>query len=347
MIIEKYYSLKKFNTFGINTYTRYFTIVKSINDFKKIFHIYKSIPKMILGNGSNILFLKEYYPGLVIKMEIKGIKIVYENKFQVIIKANCGENWDDLVKWTIKNEFNGLENLSFIPGTVGVAPIQNIGAYGSEIKDILLKVRVYEIKSKKIIEFSNIKCEFGYRNSFFKKNFSKNKYIVLSVFFILRKKKYHKYNLSYLALQKELNLLNIKKPNSNDIIKIILSMRNKKIPHPKKIGNAGSFFMNPIIKKYHFKKLKINHPNIIGYPIYNNKNEIKISASHLIEYTGWKGIRIGDVGISEKNPIILLNYGLASGMDIFYISEKIIFDIKKKFGIYLSREVEIIDDFYH
>ncbi|WP_185877579.1 UDP-N-acetylmuramate dehydrogenase [Blattabacterium cuenoti] len=338
MLIEKNFSIKNFNTFGINVYVRYFVIIKSIYDFYRIYTLYPYLPKIILGNGSNVLFLNKYFSGVVIKIEIKGIKIIYENDYKVIIRAFSGENWNDFVEWTIKKRFYGLENLSFIPGTIGASPIQNIGAYGVEIKNYILKIEVYEIIKKKIFFITKKYCKFSYRHSIFKeKNYNK-RFLIVSVFFVLSKNK--KLNLSYKDIRNNIKILNIKNPNNNDIAKIIFSIRSKKIPDPKKIGNAGSFFTNPIIKKSFYNKLIKHYPNIIGYSI--DKNKIKVSANYLIEHTGWKGKRFGDVEIYKKQPIIIINYGKASGMDIFYISQKIIDDIKNKFGIYLSREVNII-----
>ncbi|WP_185863475.1 UDP-N-acetylmuramate dehydrogenase [Blattabacterium cuenoti] len=339
MFIKKNFSLKKFNTFGINVYARYFVEVKSIEDIQKIFDIYPYISKFFLGNGSNILFIKDYYPGIVIKMGMKGKKVIKENDDEAIVQAYAGENWDEFVNWTIKKGFSGLENLSFIPGTVGAAPIQNIGAYGTEVKDTLIKVQAYEIDNRKIREFTRKECQLTYRYSCFKHPYYRNKFLILSVFFILRKK-YKQLNTSYVEIQKELENINVKTPTINDLIQAIFNIRQKKLPNPKKIGNAGSFFTNPIIGVLDFKKLKYQYPDITGYSISNQK--IKLSANSLIENIGWKGKKIGNVGIYEKKPIILVNYGKASGMEIYSFSEKIMKNIKKKFGILLSREVNVI-----
>ncbi|BBA17203.1 UDP-N-acetylmuramate dehydrogenase [Blattabacterium cuenoti] len=339
MFIKKNFSLKKFNTFGVDVYARYFVEIKSIEEILKIFDIYSYISKLFLGNGSNVLFLKNYYPGLVMKMGIKGKKIIKENHSKVIVQAFAGENWNEFVNWTIKKGFSGLENLSFIPGTVGAAPIQNIGAYGTEIKDTLIKVQAYEIDNRKIIEFTREECKLQYRYSFFKHPLYRNKFLILSVFFLLRKK-YKQLNTSYVEIQKELENMNIKKPTLNDLNHAIFNIRKKKLPNPKKIGNAGSFFINPIVEELYFKKLKHQYPTIIGYSIYNHK--IKISANSLIENIGWKEKKIGNVGIYKKKPIILVNYGKATGMEIYSFSEKITKNIKKKFGISLSKEVNII-----
>ncbi|AGW86128.1 UDP-N-acetylenolpyruvoylglucosamine reductase [Blattabacterium sp. (Nauphoeta cinerea)] len=339
MFIKKNFSLKKFNTFGINIYARYFVEVKSIKDLQYILDIYPYISKLFLGNGSNILFIKDYYPGIVIKMGMKGKKIIKENDYQAIVQAYAGENWDEFVNWTIKKGFSGLENLSFIPGTVGAAPIQNIGAYGTEIKDTLIKVEAYEIDNRKIREFTRQECQLTYRDSCFKHPHYRNKFLILSVFFILRKK-YKQLNTSYVEIKKELENMNVKTPTMNDLIQAIFNIRQKKLPNPKKIGNAGSFFTNPIIGVLDFQKLKHQYPDIIGYSVFNHK--IKLSVNSLIENIGWKGKKIGNVGIYEKKPIILVNYGKATGMDIYSFSEKIIKNIKKKFGIPLSREVNVI-----
>ncbi|WP_185860947.1 UDP-N-acetylmuramate dehydrogenase [Blattabacterium cuenoti] len=337
MLIKKNFSLKKFNTFGINVYARFFVEVKSIEDFQKSFDIYPYISKLFLGNGSNILFLKNYYPGLVIKMGIKGKKVIKENENQAIVKAYAGENWNEFVNWTIQKGLSGLENLSFIPGTVGAAPIQNIGAYGVEVKDTLIKVEAYEIDNRKIREFTREECKLQYRYSFFKHY--KNKFLILSVFFLLRKK-YKQLNTSYVEIQKELENMNIKTPTIHNLRKAIFNIRQRKIPNPKKIGNAGSFFTNPIVGVLNFKKLKHQYPTITGYRISNHK--IKLSANSLIENIGWKEKKIGNVGIYKKKPVILVNYGKATGMEIYSFSEKITKNIKKKFGIPLSREVNVI-----
>jgi UDP-N-acetylenolpyruvoylglucosamine reductase len=339
MFIEKNFSLKKFNTFGINVYARYFVEVKRIEELQKVLDLYPSISKLFLGNGSNILFLKKYYPGLVIKMGIQGKKVIQENDLQVIVQAFSGENWNEFVNWTIKKGFSGLENLSCIPGTVGAAPIQNIGAYGVEVKNTLIKVQAYEIDNKKMRIFTREECKLTYRNSFFKHPYYRNKFIILSVFFLL-KKKYKRLNTSYVEIKKELENMNIKTPTLNDLSKAIFNIRHRKLPNPKKIGNAGSFFTNPIIGKLYFQKLKHRYPDITGYHICNR--QVKLSVNSLIENIGWKGIKIGNVGIYEKKPIILVNYGKATGMEIYSFSKKIMKNIKKKFGIPLSIEVNVI-----
>ncbi|WP_185857552.1 UDP-N-acetylmuramate dehydrogenase [Blattabacterium cuenoti] len=339
MFIKKHFSLKKFNTFGINVYARYFVEVKSIEEIQKIFDIYPYISKLFLGNGTNILFLKNYYPGLVMKVGMKGKKVVKENDYEVIVQAYAGENWNEFVNWTIKKGFSGLENLSFIPGTVGASPIQNIGAYGAEVKDTLIKVQAYEIDNRKIREFTREECQLKYRYSFFKHPHYKNKFLILSVFFLLRKK-FQQLNTSYVEIKEELENMNIKIPTIQDLSQAIFNIRHRKLPNPKKIGNAGSFFINPIVGVLYFTKIKHQYPTITGYSISNQK--VKLSANSLIENIGWKGKKIGNVGTYEKKPIILVNYGKATGMEIYSVSEKITKNIKKKFGIPLSIEVNVI-----
>ncbi|WP_185856407.1 UDP-N-acetylmuramate dehydrogenase [Blattabacterium cuenoti] len=335
--IKTNFPLKKFNTFGINVYAHYFVNVKSIEEIQETFCQYPFISKLFLGNGSNILFLKNFYKGLIIKIGIKGREIIQENNSQVIVKASAGENWNEFVSWTIKKGFSGLENLSFIPGTVGAAPIQNIGAYGTEIKNTLLKVELYEIDNKRVIELTREKCQLTYRHSFFKKY--RNKFLILSVFFLLRKK-YHKLNISSIEIRKELENMNIKKPNPHDLSQAILHIRQKKLPDPRKIGNAGSFFMNPIVEIFDFQKLKSQYPTVIGYSY--SKKKVKVSANSLLELAGWKGKKVGNVGVYEKKPIVLVNYGKATGREIYSFSEKITQDIKKKLGVFLPREVNVI-----
>ncbi|WP_185882610.1 UDP-N-acetylmuramate dehydrogenase [Blattabacterium cuenoti] len=343
-ILKKNFCIQKLNTFGIMVYAHYFLTIQNIKDLHNLHrlgNLYPKIPKLFLGNGSNILFINNYYPGILVKMGISGKKVIYEKNNKVIVKAYGGENWNDLVSWTIKKGFSGLENLSHIPGTVGAAPIQNIGAYGTEIKDVLLEVKVYEINQKKFIIFSKNECKLKYRSSFFKQHtkYSINQFLIVSVSFLLRTK-YHNINTSYLEVQQELENMKIKRPTINDLSLAIYNIRTRKLPNPKEIGNAGSFFKNPIIDKLKFNKLKDQYPTIKGITF--SKQQTKVSASSLIEIIGWKGKKIGNVGSYEKQPIILVNYGNASGKEIYCFSKEIIQNIKTKFNITLSLEVDII-----
>lgn len=338
MRIYKNFSLKNLNTFGIDVISKYFVSINKIDDIYNIFTNSKLfyLPKLILGGGSNILFTKNF-EGITIKNSLKKIEIFQENKNNIIIKCFSGENWNDIVNWAIKNNFGGLENLSKIPGTAGAAVVQNIGAYGVEIKDLLIGVEVYDIKYQKIIFLSKKKFWLNYRNSSFK-NELKNKYFITSIFLILKKQ--HILNISYNGIIQELKYMNINNPNIKNVSEAINNIRFRKLVNPKKIGNAGSFFKNPIISIYRLKKLLYKYPNIKYHLI--AKNKVKLFGAQLIEKTGWKGKKIGEIGISHKQSLILLNYGKGNGKEIYSFSEQIIEDVKKKFDIVLEREVVII-----
>lgn len=342
MNIYKNFSLKNFNTFSVNVNSKFFVEIQNLKELKSIFNNSKffNIPKLIIGEGSNILFTKNFN-GLVVKISLKGISIIKLTNKDVLLKISSGVLLNDAVKWSINNNFGGMENLSYIPGTIGAAPINNVGAYGVEIKDILFCVEVYEINTGSIIKIYRENINLDYRNSSFREEW-KNKYIIISVFLILKKIKYNKLNISYNIVKEELkyNLKINKKPSAIDISKAIINIRKRILVNPNYISNAGSFFKNPIIdiKVYFFIKKK--NPDIIGYDFIDNK--IKLSANQLIEKIGFKGKRIGQVGTYNKKGIILLNYGKATGEEIYNFSQKIINKIKKKFGVLLEREVVII-----
>ncbi|WP_185868705.1 UDP-N-acetylmuramate dehydrogenase [Blattabacterium cuenoti] len=338
MIIQQNFSLQKFNTFGVEIYTRYYVEVKNLYEVKKVFTMFPYIPKFILGNGSNLLFLNNYYPGVVIRVKIKGKKIIEENRDQGIVQAFAGENWSHFVMWTVDNGFYGLENLFGIPGTVGASPIQNIGAYGTEIQDCLFKVQVYQINHGNIIECYREQCNFQYRSSIFKNHNYNNQFFILSVFFVLKKNK--KMNISYVGIRKELQNMHITNPNRYDLMQAIMNIRSQKLPDPITMGNVGSFFMNPIVEIMFFEKLKLKYPMIIGNLL--GEKKVKISASSLIEHIGWKGKRMRNVGVYEKLPIVLVNYGGASGREIYFFSKQIINQVKKTFHIAFLREVHLI-----
>lgn len=335
MRIYRNVSLKEFNTFGIEVISKYFVYLNKIDNLRKIFDNL-SLPKFILGGGSNIL-LTQNFNGLTIKNYLKKIEIFKENQNYVIIKCLSGENWDDIVNWAINNNFGGLENLSNIPGTAGAAVVQNIGAYGVEIKDVLIGVEVYDIKYQKIVFLSKNKFWLTYRDSSFKHEF-KNKYFIVSIFLILQKK--HILKISYNGILQELNYMKIYHPNIKHVSEAIKKIRDKKLVHPKVIGNAGSFFKNPIISLEKFKELFNKYPDIKYYLI--SKYQVKLFGAQLIEKTGWKGKRIGEIGLSDKQALVVLNYGNANGKEIYKFSEKIINNVKKKFDIVLKREVVII-----
>lgn len=275
---------------------------------------------------------------LVVHIDFKGISIDREDENNVYLTVNAGENWHEFVLWTIHNDFGGIENLSLIPGNVGTCPIQNIGAYGVEVKDVITKVEALEIETGKLVSFSNEVCDFGYRNSIFK-NEEKGKYIIVAVSFKLTKNK-HTLNTSYGAIETELEAKNIVSPSLQDVSNAVIAIRKSKLPDPKEIGNSGSFFKNPVISKDQFLELQKENPNIPNYPV--SDTEIKVPAGWLVEQSGFKGKRFGDAGIHEKQALVLVNYGNASGKEIYLLAQKIQEKVFKNFGISLEIEVNVI-----
>ena len=331
-------SLKNYNTFGIDVLAKYFVEISVQNDLFEIPPLIKSlnVPFLILSGGSNILFTKNF-EGLVIKISTKGIKIINEDDKYVYLKAEAGEVWDELVQFCVNNNFGGIENLSLIPGLVGAAPIQNIGAYGQELKDKFISIEALNLDNGKIKNFNNDECKFDYRYSIFKSEL-KNKYLITSL--TLRLDKFPVINLSYGNVKDELMKLNKNDYTIKDVREVICNIRKSKLPDPKEIGNAGSFFKNPIIDEKKFEILKKFYPNI---PFFiSNYNQIKIPAGWLIEQCNWKGKRIGNVGVHSKQALVLVNYGNASGEEILELANRIKFDIKNKFDIELEEEVNLI-----
>ena len=332
--IKENVSLKTFNTFKIDVISKGFVSVKNFNELKKALENNKYKNYRILGGGSNILFTSDF-DGLTIHIANKGISIINESKKNVTIEISAGENWHDLVLWALNNNLGGIENLSLIPGSVGAAPVQNIGAYGVELKDVFLFCEALNIKTKKIRKFSLEECKFKYRSSIFKTK-EKNNYIIMKVFLKLNKEP-HKYTTSYGEI---IEVLENKKLSIQNISKAIIKIRQSKLPDSKKIGNAGSFFKNPIIELNHYKNLKNKFKNIPGYETLNNG--IKIPAGWLIEQLGYKGLNIGDVGIYKKQALVLVNNGKASGIDVLNVAKKIKNDVKRNFNISLEFEVNIL-----
>lgn len=336
MIIENY-SLKEFNTFGINANSKYFLEANSIDDLRKgiAFFREKMVPLFILGGGSNIL-LTDDFEGLTVKISLKGIEIKEESDFY-LVKAQAGENWHDLVIHLVNKNIGGLENLSLIPGTVGAAPIQNIGAYGVEIKEYIESVEALEIESGNIRTFPNEDCDFDYRYSTFKGPL-KGDYIITCINLILPKQ--HNLNTSYGAIKSTLEDKGITAPTIKDVSDAVIEIRQSKLPDPSKIGNSGSFFKNPIIHHDQFQELKKEYPDIVGYS--QDNNLVKVAAGWLIENAGWKGKKIGNTGTHEKQALVLVNHGNATGEEIFMHSVLIIHSVEDKFGIKLEREVNVI-----
>ena len=336
MLIKKNISLKYLNTFGIDVKAKEFASVESKQDLAKLLVI-NSSNLLVLGGGSNIL-LTEDLDGLVLHINIKGIKVVsvYENKIRVRVAA--GENWHEFVSWSLKKNYGGIENLSLIPGNVGTAPIQNIGAYGVELKDVFISCEAMDIKTQKLRTFEKIDCNFGYRNSIFKEEL-KDQYIITSVIFELSTL-HHKLKKNYGTIENKLKNSGINNPTIQDISKAVISIRNSKLPNPKVIGNSGSFFKNPIISCKHFEILKNKFPKIPHYKI--TETSVKIPAGWLIEIAGFKGKRIGNCGVHDKQALVLVNYGNASGKDILELSKKIQEAILIIFDIVLESEVNIL-----
>ena len=337
MEILQNFSLKKHNTFGIEAKAKQFVAVHSVQDLKTILQENQSQKKFILGGGSNMLLTKDI-DALVIHIDLKGKKIIKENNDFVWVEGQAGESWHEFVLWTIDQNFGGLENMSLIPGNVGTTPVQNIGAYGTEIKDTFASCEAMTIESQEMRTFTKEECRFGYRESIFK-NEAKNQYVITSVVFKLTKIN-HKINTSYGDISSELAKNNITIPTLKDISNAVIAIRQSKLPDPKELGNSGSFFKNPILLKSDFEKIQQQFPEIKYFDI--SKTEVKVPAGWLIEKAGFKGKRFGDAGIHKNQALVLVNYGNATGQEILNVSKDIQETIFKKFGIHIEAEVNVI-----
>lgn len=333
------FSLKPYNTFGVEANSRYFAEVHSTEELIKTIQLsnVQKLPLLFLGGGSNILLTKDF-EGLAIKLNLKGISEEIINNNEVLVTAKAGENWHEFVLFCLNKNYGGLENLSLIPGNVGTSPMQNIGAYGTEIKDIFVNCKVLNLKNLEVETLTAEQCRFGYRDSIFKLE-GKGKYVILEVTFRLTRVE-HSTKTEYGAIQSELEHLGIKNPTIQDISKAVINIRQSKLPDPKAIGNAGSFFKNPTIPLSQFEELKQKFENIQGYP---NGDFVKVPAGWLIEQCGWKGKQIGNVASHKLQSLVIINAtGNAAGKEIFDFSTMIIDSVKEKFGIELEREVNII-----
>ncbi len=329
-------SLQSFNTFGIDAKAQYFVTIHSESELREA--LQSNIhPIFILGGGSNILLTQDF-DGLVIKNNILGKEIVEKTDNQVIVKIGAGENWHETVLWTLSQDFGGLENLSLIPGTVGASPMQNIGAYGVEIKDVFYQLEAMERATGNIHLFDKSACQFGYRESIFKK-ILKNQFIITRVYYKLTTQN-HIINTSYGAIQEVLLAKNITNPTIHDVSDAVITIRSSKLPDPVKIGNAGSFFKNPEILQTKYHVLKEQFPNMPAFPGENER--IKVPAGWLIEQCGWKGTRRGDAGCYNKQALVLVNYGNAKGEEIWQLAMDIADSVEAKFGIRLSPEVNVL-----
>ena len=337
MHIQQNISLKPYNTFGIDAKAKYFASVNSIEELKDVL-ISKDYPdKFILGGGSNMLLTKDV-DALVMHLNIRGIKILSENNGTALVKANAGENWHQFVLWCLKHDFGGIENLSLIPGNVGSAPIQNIGAYGVELKDVLVSCEAIDVNSLEIKTFSKNDCKFDYRESIFKHEV-KGKYIITSVTLQLSSD-IHKLQTDYGAISGQLQKMNVNNPTIQDISNAVIAIRQSKLPDPKDIGNSGSFFKNPIISQQQFNDLKTIFEDIPSYIV--SEKEIKVPAGWLIEKAGFKGKTFGNYGVHKHQALVLVNYGGAKGKDILKLAELIQKTVKRIFSIEIETEVNII-----
>jgi UDP-N-acetylmuramate dehydrogenase len=337
MKILENYDLSKLNTFGVKAMTRFFIELQNESDIKELLisNIFKENERLFIGGGSNILFTKDF-DGIVILNRLKGIEIVKEDNETVLIKSMGGEWWNDLVNFTVEHDLWGVENLSLVPGTVGATPVQNIGAYGVELKDVLENVEAYEIDTGDKKTFSNEECEFGYRESVFKNKF-KGQYFISAI--VLNLSKVEKSNTRYKALQEYLDENKIIVKNVRDISEAVSEIRMSKLPDPKILGNAGSFFKNVFVDKSRLEELKKQYPSI---PSFEEADIVKIPAGWFIEQCGWKGKKVGNVGVHDKQALVLVNHGGATGEELKNLAEQIISDVFSKFGITLTKEVNLI-----
>ena len=330
-------SLKSLNTFGISASAKFFSEASNEDQVRAIIQTneFSSNDNLILGGGSNLLFT-ENFNGIVLKNNISGIEVIRETDEAVYVKAGGGVVWHDFVLYCIEKGWNGLENLSLIPGSLGASPMQNIGAYGVEIKDIFEELEAIHLKTGEINYFNNLDCKFNYRESVFKTSL-KGEYLISRVTFKLSKKM--NFNTSYGIINQQLEAMNITDLTAKSISDAVIAIRQSKLPDPKKIGNSGSFFKNPIVSNGQFEKLKLNFPNLVGYP--SGDKSTKLAAGWLIDQAGWKGKKFNNYGVHKNQALVLVNYGGATGKEIYNLSEEIMQSIKQKFNVALEREVNI------
>lgn len=338
LIIQHNVQLAEYSTMGVPAIARNFILLDDVKKIPKMLNNIKLKGEefLILGGGSNILFVDDF-EGTIIKNELLGIKIIHESDDEVTLEIGAGESWHKLVAHCVENKWFGIENLALIPGTVGAAPIQNIGAYGSELNDVFISLEAYDIQKNKLRVFHKEDCKFEYRESIFKRDL-KNKAIITSV--TIRLKKNGVLNTEYEALNAHLKNKGINSPTIKDVFEAVVEVRKSKLPNPDEIGNNGSFFKNPVIKVSKYKDLKQSYPNMPCYPL--TDQFVKIPAGWLIDKAGWKGFRSGDAGVHAKQALVLVNYGAATGKELSELSDRIQQDIKTKYGISLVREVNVI-----
>lgn len=331
------FSLKKHNTFGIEAKAKEFIAVHSVEELRQVLQENTSKKKFILGGGSNMLLTKDI-DALVIHVDLKGKKVLKETENHVWVESQAGENWHEFVLWTLEHDFGGLENMSLIPGNVGTTPVQNIGAYGTEIKDTFDSCEAMELATQKMKTFTHSECNFGYRESIFKQE-AKDQYIITSVVFKLTKIN-HTIKTSYGDIIAELAKQNVIIPTLKDVSNAVIAIRKSKLPDPKELGNSGSFFKNPIVLKSDFEKIHPKFPEMKFYEV--SPTEVKVPAGWLIEQAGFKGKRFGDAGIHKNQALVLVNYGGATGQEILAVSRDIQQTVFEKFGIHIEAEVNVI-----
>ncbi|MHA8100792.1 UDP-N-acetylmuramate dehydrogenase [Aquirufa nivalisilvae] len=333
------YSIQSLNTFGIDVKARYFVEIRSIEQYHLILNsgMYSHVPHIFFGGGSNVLLTHDLN-ALVVKVAIDGIEVIKEDDQHVWVRAGAGVVWHDFVQYTVSHQWAGIENLSLIPGTVGAAPMQNIGAYGVEIKDTFDHLQAFNLSNYTLETFDTKACQFGYRESYFKHE-GKGKYLIAYVCFKLNK--VAEAQTSYGAIQEVLHAKSITYPSIQDVSNAVIEIRQSKLPDPKEIGNSGSFFKNPTLKVAQATELMEKYPNIPHYPV-TGSSDIKFPAGWLIEQAGWKGFREGDAGVHAKQALVLVNYGQATGKQILALSEQIKQSILSKFGVALETEVNIL-----
>ncbi len=335
MEIKYNVSLKPLHTFGVTVFAKEMISFGNTETLKEILHSKSTDKKMVLGGGSNILFTKDY-DGCILKNEIPGIEILSQNDDVVLVKAGAGINWHSFVLFCLEHNLGGVENLALIPGNVGASPMQNIGAYGVEIKHVFHSLTAFNIDDKTVVTFSNKDCRFGYRESVFK-HALKGKFVIIDVTFTLQKRPV--FHTAYGAIETELEKMKVKDLSIHAIAQAVINIRSSKLPDPAIIGNAGSFFKNPELHEDQYQQLQTKFPAIVAY---KTENGFKLAAAWMIEQCGWKGFRDGDAGCHIHQPLVLVNYGNATGEQIFSLSEKIIRSVSDKFGIRLEREVNIL-----
>jgi UDP-N-acetylmuramate dehydrogenase len=337
MKVQHDVSLRSLNTFGIDVKASRFAVFSSEEELMSLLDLNQGAgPVLILGGGSNILFTRDF-DGLVLCNRIPEISVIEDREDTVLVRAGAGVVWHDFVMWTLDQNLQGIENLSLIPGLVGAAPIQNIGAYGVELKDTFYRVDFVLLSSSQSVSFNRKQCSFGYRDSVFKNEY-KGKTIITSVTLELNRK--HELNTSYGAISQELQRMGVDKPGIRTVSEAVCNIRRSKLPDPAKLGNAGSFFKNPEISVTLFEALKKDHPGVVAYPV--GADKIKLAAGWLIEQCGWRGKVMGRVGSHRDQALVLVNYGNATGIEILELAQAIIDSVKKKFGIQIEPEVNII-----